>query len=194
MIRACSRITIMMPERRWFGSLIRQKTSWHPAKRRVHCAREMRFKLIRKIIAGWLLAACVVLAFGAGRTEAKDMKIEIQLLWGTTNSTSPNPNYKEVKPDVRKKLKDLPLKWNKYFLVNRKMIVVPPNKTVKEPLSEKCAIEVKNAEHSTVEVTLYGKGKDLLTRTQALPKGEILALGGNAPNATSWLVVLKRIE
>src|SRR2546428_900805 len=101
----------------------------------------MRLKLIGRIIASWLLIACVILAFGAGCAEAKDMKIEIQLLWGTTNTTSPDPKYKEVEPDVRKKLKDLPLKWNKYFLVNRKIIVVAPNKTVKEPLSEKCAIE-----------------------------------------------------
>jgi hypothetical protein len=31
-------------------------------------------------------------------------------------------------------------------------------------------------------------------RTQALPKGEILVLGGNAPNASAWLVILKRID
>jgi hypothetical protein len=31
-----------------------------------------------------------------------------------------------------------------------------------------------------------------LKRTQALPKGETLVLGGNAPNATSWFVVLKQ--
>ena len=47
---------------------------------------------------------------------------------------------------------------------------------------------------SKVEVVLYGKGKETLRRTQALPKGEMLLLGGNAPNATAWLVVLKRIE
>jgi hypothetical protein len=45
-----------------------------------------------------------------------------------------------------------------------------------------------------VEVSLVGKGKDVAKRTQKLPKGETLVLGGNAPNATAWLVVLKRLE
>jgi len=31
-------------------------------------------------------------------------------------------------------------------------------------------------------------------RKQSLPKGEMLVLGGNAPNSTAWLVALKRIE
>jgi len=34
----------------------------------------------------------------------------------------------------------------------------------------------------------------VVKRTQALPKGEILVLGGNAPNATAWLIILNRIE
>ncbi len=45
-----------------------------------------------------------------------------------------------------------------------------------------------------LEVVLFGKGKETLRRTQTLPKGEMLVLGGNAPNATAWLIVLKRIE
>jgi len=45
-----------------------------------------------------------------------------------------------------------------------------------------------------VEVSLIGKGKEVVKRTQALPKGEILVLGGNAPNATAWLVILKRTD
>jgi hypothetical protein len=31
-------------------------------------------------------------------------------------------------------------------------------------------------------------------QTQPLAKGEMLVLGGNAPNATSWLLILKRLE
>jgi hypothetical protein len=34
----------------------------------------------------------------------------------------------------------------------------------------------------------------VVRRIQKLPKGEILVFGGNAPNATAWLVILKRIE
>ena len=42
-----------------------------------------------------------------------------------------------------------------------------------------------------LEVTLIGKGKEVVKRKQSLPKGEMLVLGGNAPNSTAWLVVLE---
>ncbi len=71
---------------------------------------------------------------------------------------------------------------------------MPLSGVKKVPLSEKCAIEVKNLGQSSVELTLFGKGAQVLKRTQALPKGETLVLAGNAPNATAWLVVLKRLE
>jgi hypothetical protein len=41
---------------------------------------------------------------------------------------------------------------------------------------------------------LFGKGEQVVKRTQSIPKGETLALGGNAPNSTAWLVVLRRKE
>jgi hypothetical protein len=55
-------------------------------------------------------------------------------------------------------------------------------------------LNVKRISGTDVEVLLLGKGKGVVKRQQSLPKGEMLVLGGNAPNATAWLVVLKRIE
>ena len=44
-----------------------------------------------------------------------------------------------------------------------------------------------------VEVLLYSKKGEVCTKqTQPLPKGEILVFGGESPNATAWLVTLKR--
>ena len=62
------------------------------------------------------------------------------------------------------------------------------------PLSDKCELTVVNHNNSTVEVALIGRGKEVVRRTQSLPKGQILVLGGNAPNATAWLVILKRTD
>ena len=61
-------------------------------------------------------------------------------------------------------------------------------------VSEKCQLNVRRIVGHDVEVTLIGKGKEVVRRKQSLPKGEMLVLGGNAPNATAWLVVLKRLE
>ncbi len=142
-----------------------------------------------------LLTGCVLLLAGAGATaRAAEMKLEVQLIWGTSEAASTNANHKPVEPEVQKKLAGLPLRWSHFFEVKRIQFNVPTAASKKEALSEKCQIEVRNLGKAKVEVTLYGKGQVVLQQTQPLPKGEILVLGGNAPNATGWLVTLKRME
>ena len=61
------------------------------------------------------------------------------------------------------------------------------------PISEKCKLILARVVGHELEVTLIGKGKEVVKRKQSLPRGEMLVLGGNAPNSTAWLVVLKRL-
>ena len=62
-------------------------------------------------------------------------------------------------------------------------------------MSERCSIEIRHIEGQKFEVTLFGsKDKVCSKQTQTLEKGKSLVVGGNAPNKTAWLVVLKRIE
>jgi hypothetical protein len=140
--------------------------------------------------------ALALLCLGMSQLSARgaDMKLEVQLLWGTDDAKSPNPKHKPISPELQKKLAPLPLKWKNYFEENRKSLDLPAGASRKAALSDSCELEVKNVDGSQVEVTHYGKGKKVATRTQVLPKGEILALGGNAPNATAWLIVVKRLE
>jgi hypothetical protein len=125
---------------------------------------------------------------------AGDYRIEAQLIWGTTNATSPNPHHKLPEPALDKKLKQLPLKWGHYFVVTNRVITLPQATKKREALSPKCDIEVKDAGKPKFEVALFGKGTEVFRHTQALPKGELLLLGGDAPNATCWLVALRRLE
>jgi hypothetical protein len=137
----------------------------------------------------------VVLTCGPARGQAAELKLQTQLVWGTDDSKPPEgKDYKPVEPAIQKKLHELPLKWKNYFEVKRTDFTVAPAGTKKVPLSEKCELNVLNQSNSTVEVSLIGKGKEVVKRTQSLPKGEILVLGGNAPNASAWLVILKRLE
>jgi hypothetical protein len=145
------------------------------------------------LLAGYVVVFAFFVSGGSG-VHAATLKLQAQLVWGTNDDHSPNPKHKPVEPDVRKKLKELPLKWSNFFEVNRKDVEVPPSSNSRVPLSEKCRLEIKSLGGSKVAVTLFGKGKETWKGTQALPKGEMLVLGGNAPNATAWLVVLKRIE
>ncbi|HEY5915041.1 MAG TPA: hypothetical protein VJA21_30985 [Verrucomicrobiae bacterium] len=145
---------------------------------------------------GWAgLMVCLLAFAGEGQAQAAVLKLEAQLVWGTDDSKPPaGKNYQPVQPELKKKLKDLPLKWSNYFEVNRKSLEVKAGETRKEPMSDKCEILVKHLDNSDLEVSLIGKGKEVMKRRQSLPRGEILVLGGNAPNATAWLVILRQAE
>jgi hypothetical protein len=136
-------------------------------------------------------ATLLLPAFMALSAAAADLKLEAQLVWGTSTTTS---KHQPVEDDVRRKLASLPLKWSNFYEVRRQKFDVAPDETKRADLSEKCAVEVKNLGGGKVEVVLFGKGKEIWKGTQHLPRGEILVLGGNAPAESAWLVTLKRIE
>ena len=137
----------------------------------------------------------VLMACGLSGGQGADMKLQAFLLWGTDESKPPEgKDYKPVQVDIREKLKDLPLKWTNWFEVRHKDFTVLRGATVPVAISEKCQLNVTRSSGHEVEVSLIGKGKEVVRRKQALPKGEMLVLGGNAPNSTAWLVILKRLE
>jgi hypothetical protein len=142
----------------------------------------------------WVAGISFSLAFTAIPAQVSDLKLEALLIWGTNDAKSPDPKHKPVDPAVRKKLDDLPLKWAHYFEVKRVEFAIPESGSKKEQLSDKCTIEVKNLGGSKVEVTYFGNGRSEEKRTQFLQKGNLLMYGGNAPGATSWLVILKQVE
>lgn len=155
----------------------------------------MRPKLIPATGVAWVAITLVLLGCGAFCAPAADLKLQVFLLWGTDDSKPPEGKiYKPVEPDILKKLKDLPLKWTNWFEVNRKAFAVSQGTTKEVSLSDKCQVNVSKLSDQELEVSLFGKGKEVAKQKQSLPKGDMLVLGGNAPNSTAWLVVLKRID
>lgn len=154
----------------------------------------MNFPLLAPIHSLGIAAVALLALVAPASTSASELKFEAQLLWGTNDPQSPDPRHKPISDEIRQRLKDLPLKWTNYFEVSRKGFAVADKACKKVTLSEKCELEVKNLGKSAIEVYLFGKGEPVWKRTQPLPKGETLVLGGNAPNATAWLVTLKRLE
>src|SRR5258706_7015808 len=146
----------------------------------------MRPKMISTV--GLFLICLAANFFVVAHSNAADIKLEAQLIWGTTNSVSPNPRHKPVEADVEKRLKKLPFRWEDYFEVRRKQFTVPQGEEREIEMSNDCSIKVKNAGDSKVQVNLYGKGKSVGRIGQALSKGEILVTGGNAENLTAWFV------
>ncbi len=155
----------------------------------------MRAKLISATRLAWIATTVALLAGAGFGAQAADMRLQAFLLWGTDDSKPPEGKaYQPVNPDIRQKLKDLPLKWTNWFEVKRVGFEVPQGATREVAISDKCQVKVSKFAGSEVEVSLIGKGKEVMRRKQSLPKGEMLVLGGNAPNSTAWLVVLKRVE
>src|SRR6266446_2070974 len=129
----------------------------------------------------WLLSA-LALPLATALCAPADFHLQAQLLWATEGAKPPEgKNYKPVEGAVGKMLKDLPLKWKNYFEVSRTDFVVASSALRKVAVSEKCVLEVRTHEDSNVEVKLIGKGKETV-KSQSLPEGEILVVGGNSPN------------
>jgi hypothetical protein len=154
----------------------------------------MKLKLTPVASLVWGAAVFLLLAVSGEGAFAADLKLEAQLIWGTNDPKSPDPKHKPVGPEVARKLRRLPFKWENYFEVTRKQLVVPSGAVKSEAMSKDCEIRVKNLGNSTVEVSLFGKGKPVGKITQALPKGELLVTGGNAENFTAWFVVLRQTD
>jgi len=155
----------------------------------------MRVKVMPATGLVWFSIALLLLARGEARAQTAEMKFQAFLLWGTNEGKPPEGKpYKPIEAGIKEKLKDLPLKWTNWFEVNRVTFGAPLGLTKEVPISEKCHLKVKKLAGRELEVSLIGKGKEVVKRTQALPKGEVLVLGGNAPNATAWLVVMRRLD
>lgn len=142
----------------------------------------------------WLIVFSLSLC-GITELRAGDRKFEAQLIWATNDKESPDPKHKVVDAEIRERLGKLPLKWENYFEVNRQQLCVDKGGTNKVCLSAKCTLEVNMKDSKKVEVLLMNKKGEVISRqTQPLAKGEVLVLGGEAPNSTAWLVTVKRTD
>jgi len=131
-----------------------------------------------------------LLLAGAGtHAVAGDLKLEAQLVVGSNDSKPQVSGLKPVAPDIEKKLKKLPLKWDLYFVVSEKKISVSNGDTKKISLSTQCQISVKNLGDQRVELTLASYGHDVGKITQSLHKGQTLVAGGDGDNS---IVVLRQ--
>ena len=79
-----------------------------------------------------------------------------------------------MEPEIERKLLNLPLKWQHYYVVSSQTFSVAKNESKPIALG-KSAMAVKNLGGERVEVTLMGHGKI----TQSLRKGQMLVTNSN---------------
>ena len=120
---------------------------------------------------------------------ADEVKLEAVLIWGTDGGRPNDPKLKELGGETKAKLKGV-FKWKDYFEVDRQSFKVPSGEKKRVRMSSKCEIEVENLGESTMEVKLFGEGRLVVRKKQALPAGDLLVLAGDDKNDTAWFVVL----
>jgi hypothetical protein len=152
--------------------------------------------MITKRLLLALVAIITLTLFCGATTHAKggSMELEAQLIWGTNDDKSPDPNHKEIDAPLAKKLSKTPYKWKNYFEVNRQKTSLAPGIAHKMTMSKECELEVKNLGDGRIEVKLFGNKNPVSRNTESLPPGKTLILGGDAKNDTAWLIVIKRTD
>jgi hypothetical protein len=118
-----------------------------------------------------------------------EMNLRAVLIWGTNGSKPDDKKLKDVEPQTRQKLAAV-FKWKDYYEVDRQNFKVPLSSKKRIRMSEKCEIEVENLGDATVDVKLFGEGRMVVRKKQALLAGELLVLAGEDKNDSAWFVVI----
>jgi hypothetical protein len=113
----------------------------------------------------------------------KTLKLEAQLILCSNDAPT---NGKPVAPELEKKLKRLPLKWEHYSIVSTQTFTVAKDES-KPLVLGKTELAVKNLGGERVEVTVVGHGKI----TQSLKKGRTLMTNSNDD---ACLIVVRQVD
>lgn len=148
----------------------------------------MRSPMHRRLIL--LLLTSMLALCSTGRASASDLKLEIRLIWGTNDETSPNPDHKPVDSKTTGTLSKA-FKWKKYFLVNSEKVDVASRATKKVKLSDHSSVEVRELEGDKIEINVIGKGKVVRKITEPLTKDGTMVIAGEDKNDCAWFIVIK---
>ena len=125
--------------------------------------------------------------------QAAELKLELKLIWGTNDGTSPDPKHKPVDQATAHKLRQV-FKWKNYFLINRQTATIASRSTRNIELSDKCSLEITELQGPSVEVTLIGEGRRVNKTTRHLAKGECFTIGGEDKNGSAWFVLVTELD
>lgn len=147
-------------------------------------------KYLPSCVSGAAVVLLLFLATGStALAAAPEMNLKAQLVWGTDGGKPKDQTLKDLDQKTKERLKKV-FKWKDYFEVDQQGFKVATASKKRVRMSSKCEIEVENLGSSTVEVKLYGEGKMVVRRKEALPEGELLVMAGEDKNDTAWFVVL----
>ncbi|MBM3880916.1 MAG: hypothetical protein FJ387_14555 [Verrucomicrobia bacterium] len=166
-----------------------------PARPQVRTASGMRqrlcwHKLLPLMLMGWWVAWGVTLAEG----QAEELRLQVQLIWGTDRDKPPDPSYRMLEDRLKKKLARV-FKWKHYFEISDQKTTLVPKEVKRLKLRNHSEIEVRCDDPAILEIKLFGEGKWTKTMRQsvkALEQGELAVLAGDAKDSRSdaWFVIV----
>jgi hypothetical protein len=148
---------------------------------------KFRISLANPII--WLGCFLLMTSVGASKLSAADPKLEVQLVWGTNDDSSSNPEHKPLEAPLAKKLGMF--KWKNYFTVNRKDVALSGNVAQKVRLSPKCEIQIKHLDGPRYEINVFGQGKHVRKITEKITKQDSLVIAGDDKNDCAWFILIR---
>src|SRR6185295_20281855 len=91
------------------------------------------------------LFSLLFLLSGVLGAEAKELKIETKLIWGSNEEKSPKKEHERVDEATAAKLRKV-FKWKNYFVEKKVTGTVPSRGSNQFKLSDKCTIEITELE------------------------------------------------
>ena len=140
-----------------------------------------------------LLALCAPAA-----TLAGDLKLRLELAWGTVGDAPEGKNLKELDAKGREKLRHF--RWKNYWVVKSTPVVLDA-KAVRKVALDRCQVDFKTAPDGNVEVKLHSINeakeaklvKTLRHSHEALKRGEFLIIAGDDKDKwnDAWFVIIR---
>jgi hypothetical protein len=138
------------------------------------------------------LASCLILCglgVSVGQVQADEIKLQVQLIWGTNGEKPKGRGLVEIDAKLRQGLAEI-FRWKNYYQVVQKPLTAPERGSRKLKLSDKCEVVVQSPGGSKIQIQLIGEGNLVSTVTRSAVPGEPIVLGGPDKNDTAWFVVL----
>jgi hypothetical protein len=150
---------------------------------------------------GFLQLGCLLMlgALSPMAATASDLKLRLELAWGTDGSAPEGKNLKELDAKGREKLRHF--RWKNYWVVKSTPVVVLDGKAAQHVALDRCQVDLKTAANGQLEVRLHSVNeakevklvKTLQHSPEALKRGEFLIIAGDDKDKwnDAWFVIIR---
>jgi len=149
---------------------------------------------------GFLQLGCLLMlgTLSPVAAVASDLKLRLELAWGTDGSAPEGKNLKELDAKGREKLRHF--RWKNYWVVKSTPVSLD-SKSAQHVALDRCQVDLKTTANSQLEVRLHSVNeakevklvKTLQHSLEALKRGEFLIIAGDDKDKwnDAWFVIIR---